>query len=129
MYAVGVVITLEDNAILEEFIFSHFALLENRLHQLHSTAFRLLCQLLKNSPTYYEITPWKMLLHLPKMCTHLLKKFAYAQAKVATTNSLIIPYKTLCKEPLWLNMSTFPQQRSKLAKSLLNELTFLLENF
>ena len=50
MYAVGIVITLEDNAILEEFIFTHFALLENRLHQLHSTAFRLLCHLLKKSP-------------------------------------------------------------------------------
>ncbi len=50
MYAVGVVITLEDNTILEEFIFSHFALLENRLHQLHSTAFRLLCHFLKKSP-------------------------------------------------------------------------------
>jgi len=70
-----------------------------------------------------------MLLHLPKCARIYLKKIAYAQAKVATTNSLIIPYKTLRKEPLWLNMSTFPQQRSKLAKSLLNELTFLLENF
>src|SRR5687767_578826 len=50
MYAIGIVITLEDNATLEEFIFSHFALLENRLHQLHTTAFRLLCHFLKKSP-------------------------------------------------------------------------------
>ncbi|CAG8486464.1 8183_t:CDS:10 [Funneliformis caledonium] len=154
MYAIGVVITLENNATLEEFIFSHFALLENRLHQLHSTAFRLLCHFLKKSspsssingpnsifnPTNRRISVASLsplmlqneqiwLDAVLRFKTSFCQLYSTPRIQVATTNSLIIPSKTLRKEPLWLNMSTFPQQRSKLAKSLLTELTFLLENF
>ncbi|CAB4377792.1 hypothetical protein RhiirA5_498721 [Rhizophagus irregularis] len=138
MYAIGVVITLEDNAILEEFIFSHFALLENRLHQLHSTAFRLLCHLLKKSPTSSSINGPNSIFNpsnkrfsatsLPSLM--LQNESIWLEAVMRFKTSLCQLYGTpRIQEPLWLNMSTFPQQRSKLAKSLLNELTFLLENF
>ncbi|CAJ0645815.1 13625_t:CDS:10 [Entrophospora sp. SA101] len=56
MYAIGVVISLEDNELLEEFIFSHFTLLENRLHQLHSAALKLLCTHLRRSSGSATIT-------------------------------------------------------------------------
>ncbi|GES99646.1 folliculin-interacting protein 2 isoform X2 [Rhizophagus clarus] len=138
MYAIGVVITLEDNAILEEFIFSHFALLENRLHQLHSTAFRLLCHLLRRSPTPSSINGPNSIFNpsnkrfsstsLPSLM--LQNESIWLEAVMRFKTSLCQLYSTpRIQEPLWLNMSTFPQQRSKLAKSLLNELTFLLENF
>jgi hypothetical protein len=44
-----------------------------------------------------RITPWKMLLHLAKMCTLFTQKVCAAQVKVATTNSLIIPYKNFAQ--------------------------------
>lgn len=56
MYAIGVVISLEDNELLEEFIFSHFTLLENKLHQLHSAALKLLCTHLRRSSGSATIT-------------------------------------------------------------------------
>ncbi|RIA99599.1 folliculin-interacting protein middle domain-containing protein [Glomus cerebriforme] len=137
MYAVGVVITLEDNAILEEFIFSHFALLENRLHQLHSTAFRLLCHLLKKSPSSSSINgpnsifnPSSKRFSVTSLSSLMLQNEPiWLEAVMRFKTSLCQLYSTPRIQPLWLNMSTFPQQRSKLAKSLLNELTFLLENF
>lgn len=44
-YAVSFIITLhEKNEILYDFIFSHFALIENRLHQLQAVAFKQLYQ-------------------------------------------------------------------------------------
>jgi hypothetical protein len=48
---VAIIITLEDkNETLYDFIFSHFALIENRLHQLQAVAFKQLYQYFKNHP-------------------------------------------------------------------------------
>lgn len=47
-FAVAIIITLEDkNETLYDFIFSHFALIENRLHQLQAVAFKQLHQYFK----------------------------------------------------------------------------------
>ncbi|CAI2172611.1 6237_t:CDS:10 [Funneliformis geosporum] len=138
MYAIGVVITLENNTTLEEFIFSHFALLENRLHQLHSTAFRLLCHFLKKSSPSSSINgpnsifnPTNRRFSVASLSPLMLQnEQIWLDAVFRFKTSFYQLYNTpRIQEPLWLNMSTFPQQRSKLAKSLLNELTFLLENF
>jgi hypothetical protein len=50
-FAVAIIITLEDkNETLYDFIFSHFALIENRLHQLQAVAFKQLYQYFKSHP-------------------------------------------------------------------------------
>lgn len=62
-FAVAIIITLEDkNETLYDFIFSHFALIENRLHQLQSIAFKQLYQYYKNHPpppTHAHLQPRK----------------------------------------------------------------------
>lgn len=47
-YAVAFIINLDKNETLYDFIFSHFALIENRLHQLQSIAFKQLYQYFKH---------------------------------------------------------------------------------
>jgi len=55
MYSVGVLISLGDDPILEEFIFSHYSLIENKLHQLQAVASKILCSLLRKSPSYHSL--------------------------------------------------------------------------
>ncbi|KAK4518929.1 uncharacterized protein ATC70_009156 [Mucor velutinosus] len=51
-FAVAIIITLEDkNETLYDFIFSHFALIENRLHQLQAVALKQLYQYFKHHPS------------------------------------------------------------------------------
>nr|CAG8556930.1 13507_t:CDS:10 [Entrophospora candida]CAG8565883.1 8554_t:CDS:10 [Entrophospora candida] len=141
MYAIGVVISLEDNELLEEFIFSHFTLLENRLHQLHSAALKLLCTHLRRSSGSATITgPNSASIFNPLNRTRLSLSslsslmFQNDQSWLETVNrfkkSLWELYSTpRIQEPLWLNISTFPQRKNKLANSLMTELSYLIQKF
>ncbi|CAG8557495.1 2959_t:CDS:10 [Acaulospora morrowiae] len=130
IYSVGIVISLEDNELLEDFVFSHFALLENKLHQLQSNAFRVLCHLLRKSqpPLTINTNRYKIsMLSLPEFSLQQEPSWLEAVNKFRT--SMYQLYSTPRIQPLWLNISTFQQKRSLLAKSLLEELSYLLEKF
>ncbi|CAG8585020.1 2221_t:CDS:10 [Diversispora eburnea] len=139
MYSVGVVISLEDNQLLEEFIFSHFALLENKLHQLQSYAFRILSHLLKkssspssiNGPNSIFCQPSRQKISIsPLVALMIQHEPLWLEAVKRFKNSIYQLYSTpRIQEPLWLNISTFPQKRNLLAKCLLDELSYLLEKF
>lgn len=59
-FAVAIIITLQDkNETLYDFIFSHFALIENRLHQLQAVAFKQLYQYFKSHPPHSYLQPRK----------------------------------------------------------------------
>jgi hypothetical protein len=49
MYSIGVLISLEGDPILEEFLFSHYSLIENKLHQLQAVVSKTLRSLLRKS--------------------------------------------------------------------------------
>ncbi|CAG8526792.1 7028_t:CDS:10 [Ambispora gerdemannii] len=140
MYAVGVVITLEDNELLEDFLFSHFALLENRLHQLQQVAFKLLCSSLRKAPQQVSISGPNSIFNppnhrqrysVPYLSSLMLQNEPLLiEAVMRFKNSLCLLYSTpRIQEPLWLNISTFPTQKSNLAKSFFMELSYLLDNF
>lgn len=62
-YAVALIITLDDkNKNLFDFIFSHFSLIENHLHQLQASTFRLLNNHLRNndSPQQVKVNTTKL---------------------------------------------------------------------
>ncbi|RIB06196.1 folliculin-interacting protein middle domain-containing protein [Gigaspora rosea] len=128
VYSVGVVLSLEDNHLLESFVFSHFALLENRLHQLYSNVFKLICHLLRKSPASSSISGPNSIFNSPNR--HRIS--ASSLSSLILQNEpfwldVVTRFKT--SEPLWLTMSTFPHKREKLAKSFMSELSYLLEKY
>ncbi|KAF7721237.1 Folliculin-interacting protein 1 [Apophysomyces ossiformis] len=126
-YAIAIVITLEGkNKTLYDFIFSHFALIENRMHQLQALAFNLLSSHLKNHST--NQTQARKSRHMsypgPSVFQH---DPILVEAVVQFKNAFLDLYRTpRIQEPLWLNMSTFPQRKSTYAKSLMKELVHLV---
>ncbi|RUS27488.1 folliculin-interacting protein middle domain-containing protein [Jimgerdemannia flammicorona] len=130
-YALAIVINCDDsNKLIQEFIFSHFALVENRMHQLQAVAFKLLCALFRRSSTQAQINGPNSG-HLPFLTPYVLQhEAAFLDAVSRFKDSLCSLYKTpRIQEPLWLNMCTFPQRRAGYAQSLLKELVYLIENF
>ncbi|RCH89519.1 Folliculin-interacting protein 1, partial [Rhizopus stolonifer] len=129
-YAVSFIITLhEKNEILYDFIFSHFALIENRLHQLQAVAFKQLYQYFRHpipalqkkriySNPYY--------LHSDTFQHDSILIEAVSQFKRSVIDLYTLPR---IQEPLWLNMSTFPHRKSTYQASLLKELMDLVHQF
>ncbi|CAG8502100.1 25966_t:CDS:10 [Dentiscutata erythropus] len=139
VYSVGVVLSLEDNDLLESFVFSHFALLENRLHQLYSNVFKLICHLLRKSPPSSSISGPNSIFNSP--CRPRISASSLSSLMLQNEPfwlDVVTRFKTsVCQlynapriqEPLWLTMSTFPHKREKLAKSFMSELSYLLEKY
>ncbi|CAO0798560.1 unnamed protein product [Mucor circinelloides] len=129
-FAVAIIITLEDkNETLYDFIFSHFALIENRLHQLQAVAFKQLYQYFKHHPSPH-LQPRK------RSSTIFLSPNAFQNdaflidASSQLKKSFFDLYATpRIQEPLWLNMSTFPQKKSEYDASLIKELMRLIHQF
>lgn len=129
-FAVAIIITLEEkNETLYDFIFSHFALIENRLHQLQAVAFKQLYQYFKHHPSP-QLQPRK------RSSTIFLSPNAFqndaflidasSQFKKAFFDLYTTPR---IQQPLWLNMSTFPQKKSEYDASLIKELMRLIHQF
>ncbi|KAI8143576.1 folliculin-interacting protein middle domain-containing protein, partial [Fennellomyces sp. T-0311] len=132
-YALAVVITLDDkNKALFDFVFSHFCVIENHLHRLQAEAFQLLCDHFRNS----------------NFATHALQQvnkpghLAYLESGIFQHDKVMIDAVMHFKrafydlygvpriqEPLWLNMSTFPQRKSDYAASLVKELVYLIDGY
>ncbi|KAI8974284.1 folliculin-interacting protein middle domain-containing protein [Pilobolus umbonatus] len=129
-YAVAMIITLEDkNETLYDFIFSHFALIENRLHQLQSVAFKQLYQFLKNHPT-----PQLQHRKRSSMCYLSPNSFQHDPILIEAVSKFKRSFYDLyetprIQEPLWLNMSTFPQNKSRYEKNMMHELIDLIQHY
>ncbi|CEP09566.1 hypothetical protein [Parasitella parasitica] len=129
-FAVAIVITLEDkNETLYDFVFSHFALIENRLHQFQAVAFKQLYQYFKHHPSPH-LQPRK------RSSTIFLGPNAFQndtfliEASSQFEKSFFDLYLTpRIQEPLWLNMSTFPQKKPEYDASLIKELMRLIQQF
>ncbi|KAK9722006.1 hypothetical protein K7432_003011 [Basidiobolus ranarum] len=137
MYSIGVVISLEDNKSLREYLFSHFSLLEARLHKLHDVVMSLLCPLLrrhlmkaqmnpqnsmyphKNGTTLSSLPPYS--LQTENVLKEAVSKFVQDICDLYQTPRLQIP--------LWLNLHTFPHNRISYYQSFITELTDMLNKF
>lgn len=133
-FAVAIIITLEEkNETLYDFIFSHFALIENRLHQLQAVAFKQLYQHFKNHP---PPPPHAYLQPRKRTSAIFLSPNTFQQDPVLMDaakqfrDSFFDLYETpRIQEPLWLNMSTYPQRKSDYEASLIKELMQLIQQF
>ncbi|KAI9274227.1 folliculin-interacting protein middle domain-containing protein [Sporodiniella umbellata] len=128
-YAIAFIITLHDkNETLYDFIFSHFSLIENRLHQLQAVASKQLYQHFRhpsplakrraNSNPYY--------LYSDSFQHNSEFTDAVCQFKQSIFDLYSVPR---IQEPLWLNMSTFPHRKTAYQTSLLKELMDLVHQF
>ncbi|KAI7875535.1 folliculin-interacting protein middle domain-containing protein [Mucor mucedo] len=130
-FAVAIIITLEDkNETLYDFIFSHFALIENRLHQLQAIAFKQLYQYFKNHPPHSYLQPRKRSSTLFLSPNTFQKDPVLIDAANQFKTYFFDLYETpRIQEPLWLNMSTYPQRKSDYEASLIKELMQLVHQF
>ncbi|KAG0742932.1 hypothetical protein G6F62_004513 [Rhizopus arrhizus] len=127
-YAVAFIINLDKNETLYDFIFSHFALIENRLHQLQSIAFKQLYQYFKHpisnltrkrnfNPFYLHSDTFQH----DSILTEAVSQFKKSFFDLYTTPRI--------QEPLWLNMSTFPHRKLTYQASLIKEFVDLIQQF
>ncbi|KAI9013355.1 folliculin-interacting protein middle domain-containing protein [Phycomyces nitens] len=132
-YALAIVITLEDkNKTLYDFVFSHFALIENRMHQLQTEAFRVLCSHFRsNLPSTVQVPTRKSKANPSYLSPNVFQNEPIMiEAVHQFKNAFYELYGTpRIQEPLWLNMSTFPQRKSDYSKSLIKELIHLINEF
>ncbi|KAJ2959441.1 hypothetical protein NQZ79_g5074 [Umbelopsis isabellina] len=140
-YALAIVITLDnsENDPLLDLIFSHFAVIENKLHQLQAVAFKLLCNYFRRtSPRQMQLSgpnsiftqpPRRSRGSLPFLSAHTFQNDLMLLDAVAKfKDSVCSLYNTpRVQEPLWLNMSTFSHRRPDYSYSLLRELTNLMD--
>ncbi|KAI9282210.1 folliculin-interacting protein middle domain-containing protein [Sporodiniella umbellata] len=122
-YAVALIITLPDNnQTLYDFVFSHFALIENRLHQLQAVALKQLYQQfrpLQKKRNLFYLYPDTF--QQDPLLVEAVSQFKQSFFDLYTTPRI--------QEPLWLNMSTFPHRKQAYQESLMKELIALLHQF
>ncbi|OZJ04588.1 hypothetical protein BZG36_02760 [Bifiguratus adelaidae] len=124
---------------LHEFIFSHFALIENHVHQLQNSALRALCDVMRRiyavNGTGVSTTPSSTSgLHpmfdmkLPRLTPLSLQADnCFHDAVERFVSGVITLYSTpRIQQPLWLNMATYPQHRPQYSSSMIKELVYLL---
>ncbi|KAG9304350.1 hypothetical protein G9A89_019912 [Geosiphon pyriformis] len=124
------------------------------LHQLQAVAFKLLCHMLNKTPQQMSISgpnsifspPGRQRFSLPYLTSLILQNepllieavfrfktfmcqlYNTPRIQVSKNRKQRIQKKALA-EPLWLNISTFPNQRSVLAKNFFIEMAYLLHNY
>ncbi|ORE22065.1 hypothetical protein BCV71DRAFT_241318 [Rhizopus microsporus] len=138
-YAVAFIITLYDkNETLYDFIFSHFALIENRLHQLQAVAFKQLYHYFKHPHISHSLLQKKKLSSSSSLSSNpyylYSDTFQHDSILIDAVNQFKKTFFDLyttprIQEPLWLNMSTFPHRKSNYQASLLKELVDLIHQF
>ncbi|GAA5809040.1 hypothetical protein MFLAVUS_002443 [Mucor flavus] len=128
-FAVAIIITLQDkNETLYDFVFSHFALIENRLHQLQAVAFKQLYQYFKSHPPHSYLQPRKRSSSIFLSPNTFQKDMVLMEAANQFKASFFDLYQTpRIQEPLWLNMSTYPDRKSDYEASLIKELMALIQ--
>ncbi|KAF9160731.1 Folliculin-interacting protein 1 [Actinomortierella ambigua] len=123
-YSIAVIIDVKDNMRLREFIFSHFALIEARLHHLQALCMEVLLPICRHA------------LYSSKGSHRVIPNFSKAEfqrdnrifeATARFQQSLYELYSApRIQAPLWLNMNTYPHKKSTYAASFMTELVHLM---
>ncbi|KAK3819812.1 MAG: folliculin-interacting protein middle domain-containing protein [Benniella sp.] len=129
-FSIALFIEINNNNRLREFVFSHFALLETRLHQLQALCLELLlpaCRWSINSKGssagngHVRAIP-----DLPRL---LLQQDAKLQEAVIRLQQAIYQLYSAprIQAPLWLNINTYPSKRAAYSASFMTELMHLMK--
>lgn len=134
MYALGLLISLgEADRHLRDFIYTHYSLLESRLHKLYSVAREAILGSRARSCTsqgaplfapYHLQTDPRLLGAVAQFQQDLIDLYLTPRIQVIS----LAPLALTSQEPLWLNMLSFPNRRPRFANSLIVELASLVSS-
>ncbi|KAG0293750.1 Folliculin-interacting protein 1 [Linnemannia gamsii] len=129
-FSIAVFIEVNDNTRLREFVFSHFALIETRLHHLQALCLELLlpvCRRMMNAKA--GLSGNGTVRSIPDLVRLSFQQDPRLQEAVSRLQQAIYQLYSAprIQSPLWLNMHTYPSKRSAYASSFMGELTFLME--
>lgn len=140
MYALGFLVTLgEADRHLRDFIYTHYSLLEARLHKLYWVARSVIVRSLAASQTLPSlptpkscgISPHTLVSTLGLLTPYQLQSEpklvqAISQFQTGLADLYLTPR---IQEPLWLNMLSFPSRRMQYSVSFLSELAPIVSQF
>ncbi|KAF9085874.1 Folliculin-interacting protein 1, partial [Mortierella sp. GBA35] len=129
-FSIAVFIEVNDNKRLREFVFSHFALIETRLHHLQALCLELLlpvCRRMMNAKA--NLSGNGSVRSIPDLARLSFQQDPRLQEAVARLQQAIYQLYSAprIQSPLWLNINTYPNKRSAYSSSFMGELTFLME--
>ncbi|KAK3837394.1 MAG: folliculin-interacting protein middle domain-containing protein [Linnemannia gamsii] len=129
-FSIAVFIEVNDNTRLREFIFSHFALIETRLHHLQALCLELLlpvCRRMMNAKA--GLSGNGTVRSIPDLARLSFQQDPRLQEAVARLQQAIYQLYSAprIQSPLWLNINTYPSKRSAYSSSFMGELTYLME--
>ncbi|KAJ9086639.1 hypothetical protein DSO57_1001919 [Entomophthora muscae] len=122
MYALGLLITLgEADRHLRDFVYTHYSLLESRLHKLYAVAREAILESRGSARSCTgQSAPLFASYHLQ---SDAKLSNAVTQFQMDLVNLYLTPR---IQEPLWLNMLSFPKKRPQYANSFIIELASLV---
>lgn len=129
-FSIALFVEVSNNTRLREFVFSHFALLETRLHQLQALCLELLlpaCRWSINSKC--SSTGNGHVRAIPDLPRLLLQQDSKLQEAVARLQQAIYQLYSAprIQAPLWLNINTYPSKRAAYSTSFMTELIHLMK--
>ncbi|KAF9429572.1 Folliculin-interacting protein 1 [Podila epigama] len=128
-FSIAVFIDVTNNSRLREFIFSHYALIESRLHHLQALSMELLLPACRNrimlarggiSGSTRSIPDLSRLVFQQE--TRLIETVARFQQSLYELYSA-----PRIQAPLWLNMNTYPSKKTAYSASFMSELIHVME--
>ncbi|KAG0363464.1 Folliculin-interacting protein 1 [Gamsiella multidivaricata] len=129
-FSIAVFIEVNNNTRLREFVFSHFALLETRLHQLQALCLELLlpvCRRMINAKA--TLSGNSHVKSIPDLSRLAFQQDPRLQEAVARLQQAIYQLYSAprIQAPLWLNINTYPSKRTAYSASFMTELIHLME--
>ncbi|KAG0200684.1 Folliculin-interacting protein 1 [Mortierella sp. GBA30] len=129
-FSIAVFIEVNNNTRLREFVFSHFALIESRLHHLQALCLELLlpvCRRMINAKA--GLTGGGHARSIPDLARLSFQQDPRLQEAVSRLQQAIYQLYSAprIQSPLWLNMNTYPSKRSTYAASFMTEFIHLME--
>ncbi|KAF9905675.1 Folliculin-interacting protein 1, partial [Lobosporangium transversale] len=129
-FSIAVFIEVNNNTRLREFVFSHFAVIETRLHQLQALCLELLlpvCRRLINAKA--GLSGSGHVRSIPDLTRLSFQQDPRLQEAVSRLQQAIYQLYSAprIQAPLWLNINTYPSKRASYSASFMTELIHLME--
>ncbi|KAF9208852.1 Folliculin-interacting protein 1 [Haplosporangium sp. Z 27] len=127
-FSIAVFIVVNNNSRLREFVFSHFALIEARLHQLQALCLEILLPVCRRMINAKAGMAGNMR-SIPDLARLSFQQDARLQEAVARLQQAIYQLYSAprIQAPLWLNINTYPSKRAAYSTSFMTELIHLME--
>ncbi|KAF9393249.1 Folliculin-interacting protein 1 [Podila verticillata] len=128
-FSIAVFIDVSNNSRLREFIFSHFALIESRLHHLQALCLELLLPACRNRIMLAKGGISGSTRSIPDLSRLVFQQeIRLIEAVARFQQSLYELYSApRIQSPLWLNMNTYPGKKAAYSASFMTELIHVME--